>query len=312
MLKAIDAALPKDPRPPDQRKETAEDVTQRPELHITSMDCEYFPDVSKWYNGAERYYVSSDEPEKAGAAAAAEGQPADGQPAGGTAAPAGQVPAEGAPAAEAAAPVEAAVPADTAAATDPALAPTADPNATGAEGGGGAEAWRTQPGWVIQMDGYHFHNSDPNHEGARFIVETFFKNLETGTVSLPDGPNGTPIDVPIKDLGIHHPVVITELRIEELTYFPEATEEDQTGEGRANIRMPMERMPIGEDGGALPGAEQMPKTWKLRQYDFRIQFCWQPLPRGKRQEKMAQKQEQPPQTAAAGDEATGTDDSSSG
>jgi hypothetical protein len=56
----------------------------------------------------------------------------------------------------------------------------------------------------------------------------------------------------------------------------------------------------------------MPKTWKLRQYDFRIQFCWQPLPRGKRQEKMAQKQEQPPQTAAAGDEATGTDDSSSG
>ena len=65
------------------------------------------------------------------------------------------------------------------------------------------------------MDGHHFHNTDPNHEGERFIVETFFKNLETGTVKLPDGPDGELIDVPIKDLGIHHPVIITALRISE-------------------------------------------------------------------------------------------------
>ena len=48
LLKAIDAALPKDTRPPEQRKETDEDIAKRPELHIESMDCEYFADLTPW------------------------------------------------------------------------------------------------------------------------------------------------------------------------------------------------------------------------------------------------------------------------
>ena len=55
-LKAIDAALPKDTRPPEQRKEAPEDVAQRTELHIQSIDCEYFPDVSGWFAGIKPIY----------------------------------------------------------------------------------------------------------------------------------------------------------------------------------------------------------------------------------------------------------------
>jgi hypothetical protein len=57
----------------------------------------------------------------------------------------------------------------------------------------------------------------------------------------------------------------------------------------------------------VPGVEQ-PKTFKLRQYDFYVQFLWQPEPRGKRLEKMAQKKAAPapgttePSTAAVGSE----------
>ena len=47
LLKAIDTALPKDPRPLEERKETAEDVSSRPELHIEHVECEYFEDLSK-------------------------------------------------------------------------------------------------------------------------------------------------------------------------------------------------------------------------------------------------------------------------
>ena len=89
-----------------------------------------------------------------------------------------------------------------------------------------------KPGWMIQLDGYHFHNTDQHHEGTRFIVETFFKELESGSVKLPDGPDGELIDVPIKDLGIHHPVVITELKIATVPYFPEATDEEEDGRRR--------------------------------------------------------------------------------
>jgi hypothetical protein len=75
----------------------------------------------------------------------------------------------------------------------------------------------------------------------------------------------------------------------------------------------MQSMPMGPEGspggiGAAGAGQQMPKTFKLRQYDFIVQFCWQPQPRGKRIE-MAQKKTAPtpnaetaPANAAAGSE----------
>ena len=98
LLKAIDTALPKDPRPIEERKETAEDVQTAPNCTSQRWTASIFPTFRSGANGASRYYIPSDEPEKAPAASAA---PAgeqvavvDGQAAAGTEAPADAAVAE--------------------------------------------------------------------------------------------------------------------------------------------------------------------------------------------------------------------------
>jgi type IV pilus assembly protein PilM len=346
VLKAIDAALPKDPRPPEERKETVEDVVKRPELHIQSMDCEYFDDLSRWHSAIQQQYVAAKKEEKKLAAPAtpangdaaqpadvssaapgaeapvADGAPADAAPTDGTAAdvaqpevsqpsatppdgttppatepPAGDVPT-GQPSTDATATTT-----GTDTATDSSVTPAVDP-VTGQPIAGGA-AGLTGPGWVIEIRGFHLHNTlreqkiTVPYEGEDFILNTFFKNLETGTVDLPDGPNGELVKVKISDLGIKYPVIVTTEEIKPVTYYPEAMD---TSDGVAMPSAPV-RDDRGEGIGPAAAAEQEPELWKLRQYDFIIQFCWQPQPRGTRldKKKMAQ-QEQPegeaPSTAA--------------
>jgi type IV pilus assembly protein PilM len=276
LLKAVDTALPKDTRPADQRKETAEDVTSRPELHITSLECEYLPDVSIWYQGIQRFYEEA----KQSASRLSEADEA---------APAAAAPADAGPAtgAEAAATDSAGVAADSAAAPAT-IDPAAD--AYAADGSAAADAAAaggvTGPGWIIQLKGYHFHNYYPkkpelisrDDEGKQFIENTFFKNLEEGTVKLPDGPGGQIIDVPIAKLGISYPVVITENAIVKVKYYPEATGSDPTTAGRVPMMMETQ----GARGEAGQAAPEAPKEWELRRYDFTIQFCWKKTTRSER------------------------------
>jgi type IV pilus assembly protein PilM len=352
VIKAVDSALPRDERPAEERKETVEDVAQRPELHIESVDCEYFEDVAPWYTSILPQYVAAKKEagqevsaELSAEAEAAEAQVAEAE----AAAAANQPPAGDSAAASGTAAGEAAsadgTPATDAASTDGAAAdpntpstpddsnttpPEADPNAasptvestaevpaadaasdpnaaaaidpaTGQPMDGSATTGLTGPGWVIEMRGYHLHNSlrdekiNVGDEGDAFILNTFFKNLETGTVKLPDGPNGELIDVPISELGIKFPVVVTSEQIIPVTYYAEAVDPNMPG-----------GMPAGpsayDRGEAAPGAAanevEEPKVWNLRRYNFIIQFCWQPQPRGKRLEK--QNGEQQEQGEAAG------------
>ena len=66
--------MPKDTRPPEARKDSAEDVAQRNEIHIERMDCEYVNDLAAWFssNKVKQNY----EPVAKPAAAAPGGQPA--------------------------------------------------------------------------------------------------------------------------------------------------------------------------------------------------------------------------------------------
>ena len=106
-------------------------------------------------------------------------------------------------------------------------------------------------------------------------------------IKLPDGPNGEMVEVPIKDLGISYPVVITQNRIHDnVTYYPDAVDTDMQGQaGRGAMSRGEERGPRG----AATAGDQTPevKSWKLRRYDFVIQFCWQPKTRTQRHEKPA-------------------------
>ena len=150
-------------------------------------------------------------------------------------------------------------------------------------------------------------------EGWEFVQNTLIKNLEDGTVKLPDGPNGEPIDVPIKDLGIKYPVILTFERIKKEIYLPEAVDESADG----SVSMPTSGYGRrgGEEGGMLgasgTGAETDEiKTWTLRRYDFLVQFCWQPQPRGERLKKLAGESGETPSTAAVDTDAADTGDSS--
>jgi type IV pilus assembly protein PilM len=308
LLKAIDAALPKDTRPPEERKETAEDVAQRPELHIESMDCEFYPDLAPWYASIERYYIPSTKETPAAPAgqAAVEGgaAPADGEtpPADASTEVADGTAPEGQPGTEP-------MPADPSA-IDMGGAPVAEVDPiTGLAVADSAAAGRSGPGWVIELRGYHLHNRlvdqkvEVGDEAQQFIINTFFKNLESGTVKLPDGPNGALVDVPIKDLGIRYPVVVTTEKTKSVQYLSEPVDETAAGSRYT---------PAMEMGSPVPGqgaiGEAQPEIWKLRQYDFFIQFAWQPQPRGQRLEKMAKQGEAAPGTAAR-DEISRTDTS---
>ena len=345
-LKAIDAALPKDTRPPEQRKESPEDVAQRTELHIQSIDCEYFPDVSGWFAGIKPIYDNAlmgrdAEAVVEAATAAAEGETtAEGGEAAATAEPTGEsAPAEGTTAAEASTETPAAdatateTPAETSVAepvadattmpADPALDPAAagavDP-VTGLPIEGAAGGGLAGEGWIVELRGYHLHNSldEPKvdlrgDEGWEFVQNTLIKNLEDGTVKLPDGPNGEPIEVPIKELGIKYPVILTFERIKKEIYLPEAV--DETADGSASMPTSSYGRRGGEEGGMLgasgTGAETDEiKTWTLRRYDFYVQFCWQPQPRGERLKKLAGESGETPSTASVDTDAADTGDSS--
>jgi type IV pilus assembly protein PilM len=321
VLKAIDAALPKDTRPPEQRQETEEDVAKRPELHIESMECEYFADLTPWQTS-----ITANLRKKAAAPTAAEPGAADPNavPATDGETPPGDVTAP--PATDGATPPATDQVADGSAvplATDE-TTPAVDP-ATGAPIEEGAAATGLAAGgWVIELRGYHLHNNlfdktgnivvDVGEEGEQYLNATLLKNLEEGKVMLPDGPDGQPIEVSIADLGIQYPVVMTSERVKPVTYMAEPI--DGTAPGTMPMAIP--------EGNLLPGAtgvagQQGPKMFKLRQYDFIVQFCWQPEPRSKRLEKMAKKNappgetapgEEAPSTAAAGTEPPATGPSS--
>jgi type IV pilus assembly protein PilM len=200
LLKGIDAALPKDERPKDARQETAEDISHRQELHVTSLDCEYFPDVSVWFSRVKPLYdvQAPTVPKAAGEGAAPDG-----------------------------------------AAADDAAAPYADGGDLPPDGSGGSGGDHlTGPGWGIQLEGYHFHNGSDmrQNEGPQFIQNTFFKNLREGTVDLPDGLNGKLIPVEIKALGISHPVILSGGQIEDVTYSKELPDESTGGRQPRSVR----------------------------------------------------------------------------
>jgi type IV pilus assembly protein PilM len=258
MLMALSQCLPSDP--PDARPEK---IGERNELHITEMECENFPDLAAWYSSgvgekitAMKAAMKMPAPIVAPAAAAADGATL---PADGTADPSAAA-APGTPVADAAA-----------APVDPAAAPP-DAGAAPADGSAPAEAPAETspagPGWVIQLRGFHFHNDDPVNRTSRYLYNTLIENLQHKVVTVID-PKGAKIEVPIKELGISSPVILTD----NVQYTP--------------VTLP-------DNDGNL--------TIRANRWDFVVQFAWSPTTYNERQEKKKQQAtgEQPAELAAGG------------
>ncbi len=335
LLKAIDTALPKDTRDPAEKKETAEDIAKREELHITQLDCEYFADLTPWktsIDGAGLYISTKEDKAPAGAAATTDGEAVAPDATAEPANPDGtEAVADGAADPNATA---------DAATTDPAATDTsatdtgatdmaaADPMAEApVEGTGEIDPLTGQPvgagtglstgGWVIELRGYHLHNDllegtkvDVGAEGQEFVLDTFCKAIENGTVQLPDGPNGELVDVKFSDLGLQYPTVMTTEKILTREFYAQPVEIDASGNAVAPV---MQQTASPEGLMAPPGTSTepvLPETIKLRKYNFIVQFIWQPQPRAARIAKAQEAQGASASTAAVDGEAALTEPSS--
>lgn len=253
-------AVPKDQRPEEERKETAEDVTSREEVHLEALDCQQFEDLATWFETVRPLWNDAEKGREDGAAkAAAQAVPAEGEEVfDGTEDPA----------------------ADAAGFDGGNFGAGAEADGEGAEDPG-----PSGPGWVIQLRGHHFHNSRDGLIGKEFVRETLLRNLIEGSIELPDGKDddGASImeSVPYGELGIGYPVVITKNSVYPIEYDPQAVDGEQAG------RRPAAQRPRGGRRGRRPGGAEAeanePQIWKLRRYDFTVQFSWTPTLRSVRQ-----------------------------
>ncbi len=247
LMKAIDAALPKDARPVEQREETAKDISARNELHIQAMESQHYKDVqANWFSQVEGKYRESR----------------------------GLLSAE-----------------------------SSDEGSFGAEeegdDAGGIDLSR--PGWVIQLTGYHYHNGNIANERGRFVKKTLLRQLEEGSVELPDA-KGQMVKVSMADLGISHPWICDKKLLYDETIDPDQlfkeTQKPAFGGGgfgdSFEVDNPENFLPgAGEQRGSDPA-----NLITLKRYDFMVQFVWQPTTYQQREELALQRIEKAEREAA--------------
>ena len=95
------------------------------------------------------------------------------------------------------------------------------------------------PGYVVELSGYHFHDSPTNGSGKQFVQRTFVHNLQERDISLPDA-NGEIIERPTSEIGISHPLVFETKEQKVISPF------------------------------------EIDKQSPLTQHQFVVQFAWQP------------------------------------
>lgn len=168
LMRAVASLLPS-----DAEGKIPDDIAARREIHVDSLDMQFFPDLATWFAGvqgnwAETLAASEKQKPEANVAAAAEGDAAD------------ATAAEAPPA-------------------DPAADPAAAAGVAGPKG----------PGWVVQITGHHFHNQEQGNEGEQFVRSTIVRNLlgEGDEVPVSAGVKSGET-VPVTDLGIGYPVLV--------------------------------------------------------------------------------------------------------
>ncbi|MGA2797763.1 MAG: pilus assembly protein PilM [Thermoguttaceae bacterium] len=108
------------------------------------------------------------------------------------------------------------------------------------------------PGWIVKLEGCHYHNDSGDNSGAQYVRNTLVDNLLNTKVELPND-KGVLESVSMQELGITYPILVNPKKLED--------EEIDT--------------PIaGAEGGGrrADGSDRI----KLQRFDFNVQFCWQP------------------------------------
>ncbi len=212
------------------------------ELHIDSLDCQYFEDLATWFEPLEEDWRTT--------IAAAEFTSFD---------------TEESSEVE---PSEADSEEETVSETDSDSNENMDSGANEFE-----ESEPETPsgaGWVIQIVGHHFHNEDYHapFEGKTYLRSTFIESLlgERGEiVTVSAGPMAGEKVLP-KDIGIGFPVIIESNPIEDFWISTAVDSIGDDGMGMGSSRSPTR----GFDGGLMEDGIE------LKKYRFVIQFVWKP------------------------------------
>ena len=214
------------------------------ELHINSLDCQYFDDLSTWFEPLEEDWkrtIARDQFETNEASEKTPDADTEGQ---------GNVQADADTEGEGETDTESSEPLFESEQSEP-EAPTGE-------------------GWVVQLVGHHYHNEDYHapFEGRTYLRTTLIESLlgERGKiVTVTAGPEAGEKVLP-KEIGIGFPAIIESSPIEDYWL---STAVDSVGD---------DGMGMGPSRGPMRGAsgELLEEGLELKKYDFIIQFVWQP------------------------------------
>jgi type IV pilus assembly protein PilM len=263
MIRAVESLLPRDP-PNDQEKQIP--LADRQELYIERMDCQYFSDLSPWFESVKTQWQQTHPAEGTTDPLATDAAPDTGEPpaADGTTPP-DEAAADATVAAEKPSPATEPTPPEAGEEIDDATEPGDEPEENGPKG----------PGWVIELAGHHFHN-EPHHkpdEAAQFLRSTLIKNLlgQGAEVIVSGGPRAGE-RVTVSELGIQFPVIVSSSPIRTVRMASGI----ETDGGTDSMMPPRGARPRGGLAERPGEPAQDDGLITLRRYDFIVQFVWQP------------------------------------
>lgn len=279
LMKAITAALPTDPDLAPGRV-SEKPIDQRPDLQIESIESQYFPDLSMWYTDAVKTkYAVTLENRKVILRRLEEGEAASPE--------IDENLAEEAATEDAATGGTPAVEEVAGSTAGTAAAEEAEVDLTEIEGEADPEDELAGPaaeesGWVVQITGYHFHNSPAAREnmGAQYVRNTLIDQLDRGSVELIN-ENNEPEVVSMKELGISHPIIAMDevprtVQIPNPKYDPPALGSGMSDEYGGGYTINPEE--------PIDPSKIEPPTIQAKVYRFTVQFCWRESPLSKREE----------------------------
>ena len=146
------------------------------------------------------------------------------------------------------------------------------------------------PGWIVEIGGYHFHNSSDalnKREAAEaFVIKTLLKNMITQNIKL-DGE-----DFALSDLGVFYPTLIQFSVKEKISLtLPDAKSVESSDPGTEQSEPGQEndaggnRPPASGQRAQTAAATPPKKTEVVEKVDFTVQLAW--IPRSKQERLLA-------------------------
>ncbi|GIW98114.1 MAG: pilus assembly protein PilM [Pirellulaceae bacterium] len=177
--------------------------------------------------------------------------------------------------------------------------------------------------WVLQIEGYHYHNgveyAKTGDEQEDFVLKTLIHTLETGSVDLPVGPNGEMMTFTYKELGLSMPFVLRgrydpDFKIPNPKFKPKVTAatggyESTTGTGVGTGMLGPGA--AATTSGRTPGTPEVdengePRFFPAPKYTFVVQVIWKETPLSLRLEQQRKAAEEAAAAAAeAGEDGDG-------